>query len=279
MSIVAAFGDDDHTAADGPYSRVMKVRKWLYIFGACAFLLSFDLYDAEALKSLVRIITLPSWLLIQTVASGVVYLLFQYLLLCAQLWRTYDIVLGERLAYRRADELARAANLAAEARTALEKHRHQAIESTRERANTAHIRLAEANFAAERAMDRYHGFMANDTVANQDGLTGGFSTTMMEAEVNNAHRAVEDAEREVSTTTERYSRLISGEPWQMEDSVSTALYQTEQRADEEFQKLRQQDPATRRGYRDLERAVDLMRIVPPAIFAFLSLISLAHFSF
>lgn len=99
------FGDDEHTATEGPYSRVMKTRKWLY-FGALALMaVESGLYDENAAAASFKFIDVPASTLSLTFTIGLIYLIIQYSLLLFQLITTYDITLSERFTYRRAEEL------------------------------------------------------------------------------------------------------------------------------------------------------------------------------
>ena len=108
MALQILFGDDEHTASDGPYSRLMKVRKWMYLSSGALLLLAHGLYSEDKLATLFTPVRFPSWLLGPALASGLMYLLVQYGLLAIQLRTTYDIALKERLRFRRVEELASA---------------------------------------------------------------------------------------------------------------------------------------------------------------------------
>ncbi|MDP1599004.1 hypothetical protein [Phenylobacterium sp.] len=98
-------GEDEHTAAEGPYARLLKTRKWLLIASAGAVLVHYKLYDPTAANALLRVISVPIWLLHTGLIFGLAYMLAQYLLLALQLRATYDIVLSERFADRRNENL------------------------------------------------------------------------------------------------------------------------------------------------------------------------------
>ncbi len=95
------FGDDEHTAAEGPYVRMLKARKWLYISSALAVLHSFRLIDLKSLKKLSGGLIPASdkdlWLATWVIGSGLLYLIVQYVLICFQLGAAYHRVLDIRL--------------------------------------------------------------------------------------------------------------------------------------------------------------------------------------
>ncbi|MEG3169651.1 hypothetical protein U1737_15775, partial [Sphingomonas sp. LB3N6] len=99
------FGDDEHTAAEGTYIRIMKTRKWLYLSSSVLLIISLGLYDENAAASVVKVVKLPARKLATALVFGTTYLLIQYGFLIAQLVATYDILLRDRFIFRRADEL------------------------------------------------------------------------------------------------------------------------------------------------------------------------------
>lgn len=108
MPFQMIFGDDEHTARDGPYKRLLATRKWLYIGAAMAALLSWGAYDENSTKTLIKIVDLPFWIVRSFVLSSVGYLILQYAFLLVQLSSVYDLVLRERFAVRRQEDLSNA---------------------------------------------------------------------------------------------------------------------------------------------------------------------------
>jgi hypothetical protein len=110
----SVFGDDEHTASEGTYQRLMKTRKWLYLTSALAIVMSQGLYDEEAAKALLQVVAAPEWLIRGAVKIALGYLLLLYSLLFLQLATTYDIIWRERL-FKSAREKDRSASIAVEA--------------------------------------------------------------------------------------------------------------------------------------------------------------------
>lgn len=267
MSIVAAFGDDDHTAADGPYARVLKVRKWLYVFSACAFLLYLDLYNDSAVLSLLKVISLPTWFLSQIGATTIVYLVAQYFLLCWQLIRTYDIVLGERLSFRRSDELARASALIANAETALDTRRAEVMEKMNRDLDTAqaNYNLAQRNLDAYQAERRTKALRISDLTA--EGIA-------YEAEKLNDAQSLSASTKEALETQKRRHSEASERNWITDDPRTQAILKDVASAHKSLADLTSRDPAARPQYRGIEIAVDVLRIAPPPIVALWGLANL-----
>lgn len=95
------FGDDEHTAAEGPYVRMLKARKWLYLAAFGATLHSYNLVDLAALNKLLGGVFASSsnekWLLTWGLGSGLAYLIIQYALICFQLATAYARIIEMRL--------------------------------------------------------------------------------------------------------------------------------------------------------------------------------------
>lgn len=84
------FGDDEHTAADGPYSRVLKTRKWLYLSSAVSLAINHGLFNERATNEAIIFFTIPEQRLSLFLFLGIIYLLAQYFLLLVQLYSTYE---------------------------------------------------------------------------------------------------------------------------------------------------------------------------------------------
>lgn len=99
------FGDDEHTAADGPYSRVMKARKWLYITAGVATLYSMNLIKVDALEKLIPFLIIKDSALYGALLLSLGYLLITYIALVVQLATVYDLIISDRMKYRKDDEI------------------------------------------------------------------------------------------------------------------------------------------------------------------------------
>ncbi|MFD3262620.1 hypothetical protein [Phenylobacterium ferrooxidans] len=99
------WGDDEHTAAEGIYVRLMKARKWLLGSAAIALILAHGFVEPEAVDALLKVVRTPLWAMKQTAFLGLVYMLAQFMLLCLPLVNTYHFVLEERLGARQESDL------------------------------------------------------------------------------------------------------------------------------------------------------------------------------
>jgi hypothetical protein len=262
MALQVFFGDDEHTAKDGTYSRILRARKWLYLSAAAATFLTLGLYDSGAANGILKVVSLPQWLLAQATAAGLVYLLIQYSLLLYQLAVTYDLVLSERLAFRRADELSAATDrlkrtrdelAAAEAAEgAAASNEFEAAKSELEAARTMEAREAENLGASDL------GFLDPETLEDAQRRRLAIMSKL---------RA--DAERKLQGASLRLTGAVSNPELQ-------ALRQAATEAEAALEYLRRQNPADRRGYSAAEKIIDVSRVVPPLIVAILAAGALLH---
>lgn len=254
------FGDDEHTAVDGPYSRLMKTRKWLYLTSAIALILSFRLYDEEAAGDILRVVELPWWLISQAALGGLIYLSMQYGLLVRQLLSSYDIILAERLAFRRAEDLAKA-------QERLDNQRRKVIDDY------------EAGIVAQRAE-------VTTLKSDRAALRSGRDKLLLDVKrLDNAYTAadwekkrqseekLDEVERALQSVEQRVTRAENASEAPPPPDVDGNPEVMAARADLEL--LRSQNPADRGGYRQAEIAIDVARLVVPALSALGAAVSLA----
>lgn len=106
MNLPNLLADDEHTAADDPYKRVMKTRKWVYISATVAILIAGGRYHEEGgNKVLLGVFSLPDFVFAAGMIAGLGYLMPLYLILVSQLRDVYSAVLDERLADQRLERL------------------------------------------------------------------------------------------------------------------------------------------------------------------------------
>lgn len=252
------FGDDEHTAADGPYPRIMKARKWLYMGSIAAIFLAVGLYDAKEAKNIVKFVSLPAGMIGNAVLIWLGYVLFQYILLICQLISTYDIVLGERLTFRRADELARVADQENSARSALDAARKSAFESEK-----SQIQVELSSFRSQKKILSTERTKLNREMAkikDKDILNN------MNRKLQELRKQITDLENKIRDKNDELSNYISGTIVENQESVISARQAVEVAAIER-QRLVAQIPSNRRGYVFLERCIDTSRIGLPLIFS------------
>lgn len=260
MALQVFFGDDEHTAKDGTYSRILRARKWLYLSAAVATILALGLYDAEAAEAALKVISLPGWLLSQAIAAGLAYLLIQYGLLLFQLAVTYDLVLSERLAFRRADELSAATDRVMRARdefvSADTNFREKAVaELSQLERDVTTARDAEA-----RAIEAASQFPAKDRSDPARKVD-------LERRLAIAAHIRANQERKLQELSDQLAGKVDN------PEVGTTR-QALIEADRSLERLRRQDPAARKGYSSAEQLIDIARVVPPLLVAMLSLAAL-----
>lgn len=261
MALQVFFGDDEHTAKDGTYSRILRARKWLYLSAAVATILALGLYDPESAATALRVVSLPEWLLSQAITAGLAYLLIQYGLLLFQLLVTYDLVLSERLAFRRADELSAATDRLSRSRQEL-----GTAESRFESDAKAAFGSLEQELTVTRGMERK---ALEELASPPNPLSGQMDELMtdLERRASIATKLRQTAEDKV----EALSRQLAGQsPVPELESLKQAVSE----AEVALEHLRRQNPADRPGYALAERLIDAARVVPPSIVAAIALVAL-----
>lgn len=113
------WGDDEHTSIDGPYARLMKARKWIYILSLTGLVIEFGLYNEAATEALIRVVDAPASLIRGLVVLGLVYLMAQYAMLAVQLGTAYQAVLNMRFEHQRQNDVQAATDQVKQARRAL----------------------------------------------------------------------------------------------------------------------------------------------------------------
>lgn len=249
-------GADEHTAAEGPYARVMKTRKWLYLCSAASLAVSHGLYDPKAAGKLFSVIKIPEKVLADVLAFGAGYLLLQFVLLSVQLFTTYDIVLAERFTSRRADELSRAR----EAVRTADQELAESIAIFRQDHGQA-LAAKRADLASREKERQSHLGTAvqRRNAAEKDG-TDAERVAQLRHEEARAKAQLAGARAE----TKRLDRdgLAGLEP-EYDPRVVVAQDALAE-AREALQRLRRQEPSERRLYRPLEKLIDLSRVALPA---------------
>ncbi|HYC98629.1 hypothetical protein [Brevundimonas sp.] len=108
MTFASIFGDDEHTAADDPYARVLKARKWVLLAAGLVWLFGAGYFEAKPFGVLLGTANIPGWVWFQASLSAIAYSGLQYMLLIAQLGSRYRRILDGRVndhLHERADRL------------------------------------------------------------------------------------------------------------------------------------------------------------------------------
>lgn len=262
------FGDDEHTASDGPYARVMKTRKWLYLSSAASLMISMGFYDASSATALVKVVKLPTSLMAPALAYGVTYLLIQYIFLIGQLISTYDIVLNDRFIFRRADELVSASDRMKDNRLQLNAAiaqfnlDNQPAYDSRERELSSALRKVEGQLhSAEETIvaSKYISFSEEEMRQLRYDVARLNAKRAVWAQ--NLHRLNEDRAKELLPEHDSNVR-----------TAQSALAESERA----FAQLQHQVPSQRRGYKLAERLIDFSRITVPALSGCAALLHFWH---
>lgn len=274
MPLQILFNDDEHTASEGAYARLMKTRKWVYISSVLATALSLRLYDANAAALLFPVIKLPAHVLASGLLLGLIYMVIQFGLISFQLWRTYDLVLGSRLADRQeAKAVSMRDEIAAVEDELRSKHQEKA-HAFNQLANAA-----DDVKATEAALQEWEA-TAPDDIAH--AIAGSLKGEGYEVSRRRHQMRGDSVTRAQAAARENYQALMAQHPglWppslaDAADPVLASLSHSRDRLAARLKDLEREDPAKRPGYRTAEIAVDMLRLAPPVLFAIAAGINLA----
>lgn len=262
------FGDDEHTAADGPYARLMKTRKWLYLSSATLSIVHGGLYNEKAASSLLKIVKAPTSVVEPAFAIGVAYLLLQYSLLVGQLLSTYDIVLSDRFIFRRSDELTSARDKIKEATSQLQSSIHAfrqdfaiALQARQnELENQIALESKKLNALTEQRIKLQQKSSENGSLAkvmHDEGRQRAIRARLL----NSLQKLKSSPLDELDPSYDPSVKLCQA-----------ALVEAEQA----FMSLRSEMPSERHGYRFAEIIIDALRLGPPCLFAVFALLHYLH---
>ncbi len=253
------FGDDEHTASDGAYSRLMKARKWLYISSATAIVSAHSLYRPGALENLLKVVAVPTWLLHNAAAVGTFYLLFQYFLLLVQLASSYDISLKSRLVFRKADDAATATErlVAAEKRMLEARSKVEPSDADDMRVQFTRLRRWRRRLAVleerDAALKQQERFIALESDPERISAFEE-EKAAVEKGISETRMALANTEAELHRARGMNAQMT---PEQRE--FQKELFD----AEEAYATLRKEDPSSRLFYVGSEVAIDLARLLPP----------------
>lgn len=253
------FGDDEHTAADGPYQRALKTRKWLYLSAGVLLILSAGLYKPEEATKILKVVSLPETALLNAAGLAFAYLVVQYLLLCLQLFSAYDIILSDRFIFRRAEELSLAREKVSEAGRAYDQSLFE-------------VRNA---FVSDEA--GYLGNLAREAGHLEKMIGQGTGLRDYMRSQGRSDEDLEPHEISIAEMTAKREQLLSKKYKLERNGFASMTFQEEASVvaaksvlDEvtaSLKSLEAQVPSARKWYKESERAIDLFRIVPPVIMA------------
>ncbi|MDQ8028570.1 MAG: hypothetical protein REJ23_07565 [Brevundimonas sp.] len=209
--------------------------------------------------------SVPEGVVRQFLLAGLTYLLVQYIMLVAQLFVSYDLVLRERLAFRREDDLAAGRQKVGESQRALNGYKDQ-------RPKAAPEEMAAARESVEKAVLRLAEIQKRPGRAERKEPGGGIDLDTLQE--FSAKSALQQAEADLDNVRERHAKIEA--ELRREDPIKQSMILSLEQATDELLALQREDPAQRTGYRKIEIAIDVLRVVPPGVFAVLTLTILAR---
>lgn len=105
MNLAGLFGDDEHTAADDPYQRALRSRKWLVGAAFGAWLVGSQAFDPAIVNVGIGTVAVSEQTWLTVTWYSMIYTLAFYTLVIVQLSFRYDALLKERLIARTIDKL------------------------------------------------------------------------------------------------------------------------------------------------------------------------------
>lgn len=243
MQISGFFGGDDHTGQDGPYSRMLKCRKWIYLSALGILIISHGLYDQAGLKQLLPFLNVPREAVYASSALGGSYLVLQYLMLADQFRVSHDIIIKERFRHRKEAELDRLNDAMRETQGTLDMTSAQRARELQSGIDAAQSRAAELEALIAEAYEE---------------IRVGVDEIPLRRAIANNQRGVEAARKEEHLLRARSYNL------ELEADIS-AINQKIAHLKRSLAELEKDNPSQRRGYVRNEYAIDLMRLAAPVV--------------
>lgn len=149
------FGDEEFTAADGPFKRLLAIRKWMYLATCVVVLERANGIDFARLSKIVQFLTVSESLAHPVIVTGFFYLAVTYVVLLIQVGSVYDWILEDRLKLRDDERHKLQRDRLAQARTELEAA-DRAVEaqekSARPQVNHLPVLIRDREIAQQRFM-------------------------------------------------------------------------------------------------------------------------------
>ena len=281
MNLANLFGDDEHTAADGPYKRVMKTRKWIYISASLGLLVAGGRYhETGGNKVLLEVFSFPDYIFALTLIAGLAYLLPLYVILVAQLCDVYSAVVDERFADQRLERLREAskrrAHAVAEISNWVSSWRRAHVEPFIEAEQVAMTRRSNGKTIVDRL-----GKGLEVTAEQMADVWKGMATPDLKEFLSQGEDARENwlldwadqADRNyLDAAGARVAAEIESPP---EDDAGLKLLRTAlAEADSDLANLANVQAYLSPGYRRKETIIDAIRIAPPLMTGVLALAGL-----
>lgn len=253
------FGDDEHTAAEGPYARAMKTRKWLYITCLALLAVTNGYYNPVETQKLIKVVTLNKGPVEVGLLLTSIYLTVQFAFIVAQLVATYDLVLVDRFKSRREEELSRAKEVVLKA---VKDYDASIVQFKSNYGEAFSRRIAELNLNLENILSELEKKKEERIAAEWE--KGSVDLLRQVRYQEGRLKAV------VATTRTAIKKLEANPLDELDPSYDPAVSVNAsalKEAEAAFESLRLQEPAERPGYKRLEAIIDAIRIIPPFILA------------
>lgn len=259
LSLTAAFGDDEHTATEGPYVRMLRIRKWIFLFSFVIIGVVVGMYDENAAARAFPVLNISKDAIILSASLSLFYLTIQYNSLLVQVGSTYDIILKARFESHLnaetdllGEQLTSAMNASAEAKDALP--------LTKNEQEQARLELSRL----KRAQKSKQLFLENGQDVDGSELD---ESVLHEAEndlinIYTRIQAIEDTlskQKDVLKIVSRHNSDI-------------------ERISQKLDAIRSSQPSTRPFYVKAESIIDATRLITPQIMSVIAFATLARYA-
>jgi Sec-independent protein translocase protein TatA len=247
IEIGDAFANDEHTAADGAYLRLLRARKWLYLVAIAAALQAHGSINYQALNGVLQgVLNFRPNLVRAALLLTLTPLILQYALLLVQLLTSYRVIAQERLLKRRDEAFDKARALIRVAASSIDNLKATIA------AEDVELKRRVKEEASRRKQ-----------VKSFENLVGTFSPRAHEGET--ARNSLKDFREKLSAAKDQVAGAIAQSKYRNMELLAAEEHQGAQLRN--FQKLQRDTPEDRLIFRLAEYGVDLIRISVPIGFA------------
>lgn len=246
LEVGSLLSDDEHTASDGPYVRVLKARRWLYLVTAVATLHHYRHIHYSAISKISGgLLEVADWIVTNAIHVVLFILTIQFALLCFQLMLSYETILATRLI----------------------NNKNEAYERERERVKAAQNGVKLTEEAA--AQMREHVFvLVNEVQARKEGKQDPLSLVDLD-EIASKKTISEIRSDQIARLDGQVAKAES-QLRSLLDAVDASRNELEQ-ANAALERAVFKIPERNPAYALAERSIDALRFGPPLVAAVVAL--------
>lgn len=192
------FSDDEHTATDGPYARLLKSRKWLWLSSVLAIAAGHHRIVAVRIEDVLQgVLRIDASVIFWATFVPLVVSTIQYALILWQNVATYDLTIQARFQKRQSEAIDLATSEAASAGSDVEE---------------AYALLAEARKRHARSFEAISSDYREISDLSLVGTDSSAKNAYYVEQVRNAQLDVEAAQRKATLARKQLRTLVDAEP-------------------------------------------------------------------